>query len=748
MTSSKKLSIPIQLFFIWLMFAWIKAGVPQEKNVRTVRGFVVDEKAHPLAYVNVFIKNSYDGDVSDSTGYFEIRTQITGQQTLIAAMIGYEQSAIAVDLSELNPAPIRIVLREEAIAMPEATITASSFSSGDEKGVTLKRLEIVTTPGAAADIFLAIKTFPGLAHIDEGSGLFVRGGDVSETTTILDQATVVHPYRYESPTGGTFGTITPFLVSGTFFSSGGFSAKYGDALSGVLAMQSLDLPQQAQYNFNLGLASASAGVALPLKNNKFGLRFSGNRSSTNLMFRVNGRYSEFTKHPRGSDANLSLHYHYSKSGHLKFFAFAAENQIGVKVDQPSFDGIFNSDDDNQLFNLQWTELISKKWLVQTSLSLNNFRTSRSLGVLNLQQRDQTYKLRMDSEKEFSPKFQLHFGAERELTSNHFSGQLPAGNVLNPDAEKITIDDQYTAIRTGGYLESQVQLRRGLFARAGVRTDHHNLAKKFTLDPRASFYYQLTEISNLRFSWGRYHQFPQPLFFAPDYGNPNLKAQSAEHFILGYEYQTSDTHLRAELYMKNYRNLVIENELAEFLNRGHGYARGFDLFFKHGQLFQDKLNGWISYSFLHSKRLQTRETPNGLKEEFATSAFGITHNLTVVAKYSVTNRLSTGLTFRYATGRPFTPVVAAEKHPEYDFYLPYEGSVNSERLPDFHRLDSSLSYLYPFKGNNYAVFYLGLSNLLNRQNVLGYDYSFDYSVRQERLTNFSRFLYFGVTVHFQ
>ncbi len=36
----------------------------------------------------------------------------------------------------------------------------------------------------------SLKTFPGVAMVDEGAGLFVRGGDVSETVILLDQGTV------------------------------------------------------------------------------------------------------------------------------------------------------------------------------------------------------------------------------------------------------------------------------------------------------------------------------------------------------------------------------------------------------------------------------------------------------------------------------------------------------------------------------------------------------------------------------
>jgi hypothetical protein len=661
-------------------------------------------------------------------------------------MIGSEQTRQEIEIARGKTGPVTLVLREKAIAMPEATITASSFSSGDEKGVTLNRMDVLTTPGAAADIFLAIKSFPGLAHIDEGSGLFVRGGDVGETVTILDQATVVHPYRYESPTGGTFGTITPFLVSGTFFSSGGFSAKYGNALSGVLAMESLDRPPQSEYSVNVGLAATSARVAVPITD-KLGFRFSGNRSSTALMFRVNGRFSEFTKHPGGTDGNFSLDYDYSKSGRIKLFGFVSETEIGVKVNQPSFDGVFVSDESNQLYNLQWSELLDRSWLVQASFSVNRYRTDRNLGILDLSQGDQTYKLRFDTEKEFGPKFKANVGTEGEVTRNGFAAVFPDGDVLDPGAPSVSIDEHYDAHRTGAYLETEIQLARGFFLKSGLRADHHNLADELVLDPRVSLFYQINAAGNLRASWGIYHQFAEPLLYAPIYGNPDLKSQKAAHYIMGYEKQLRKGQARVEVYYKDYDRLVIENESLEFANSGHGYARGLDLFFKRGILFQDKLNGWVSYSFLQSKRLQARDTRSGQVEELAPSSFDITHNLTLVGKYTIGSHWSAGLSFRYATGRPLTPVVDAERDAQFNFYTPFEGPVNSERLPNYHRLDASLSYYWPFQ-NDFAILYFALSNVLNRKNTLEYDYSVDYAERSPRTTNFSRFVYFGATFTFR
>lgn len=734
----------------------IKSGVPwvliflliiSVYSQTKIEGFVLNKKGQPLSYVNIFLKSSLEGDVSDSTGYFEILTNKTGQQFLIASMIGYERFIKMVELKAKDTLFIKIVLKEKALSMPETIVTASSFTSGDETGVTLSSLDVVTTPGAAADIFRALKTFPGLAQVDEGSGLFVRGGDFSETVILLDQATLVHPYRFESPTGGIFGTIPPFLLKGTFFSTGGFSAKYGNALSGILAMQSLDAPKQRSYNLNFGLAAISAGLALPLKPGKLGIRFSGNKSNTRLMFRVNGQNNDFVKYPSGSDMNININYQYSSTGHLKFFLFAEENQVGIKIPQPSFSGLFSSDDQNQFYNLQWTDLFSGNWLMQASLSFNAYRTRRSLGILDFQQKDQTYKFRLDGEKSFNHNFTLDFGMEREWSRNQFKGQFPASEVLDPNAEALSINDKFEAIRMGGYLEGEVKFPPKVSSKMGLRVDHNNLSAQAVLDPRVSLYYRISDRSMVRASWGVYHQFPTPLHYSPGYGNPQLVAQRAIHYILGYEYNVPHTLARIEIYYKDYDNLVIEDNELNFTNEGYGYARGVDVFFKQGELIKNKLSGWLSYSFLQSRRLQSRNLINQQVKELAPSPFDITHNFTIVGKYSLSSRLTLGLSYRYATGRPITPVIDAQRQPGFDFYLPVEGPVGSERLPSYQRFDSNLSYQLPFQ-KNFMVLYFAVSNLLNRKNVLDYDYSQDYQQRKPRKTNYSRFFYFGIVVNFQ
>lgn len=719
--------------------------ISAQTKYSVVSGRVTVGDGQPMIGVNVFVVGSFHGGVSDADGRFSFKTNRLGAQKIQAKFIGYETAERTIRLAAGDTVFVEFSLKKTLLMLEEAVVTASAFTTGDQKGVTLGSMDVVTTPGAAADVFLAIKTFPGVAMVDEGSGLFVRGGDVTETVTLLDQATVAHPYKYESPTGGVFGTISPFLVKGTFFSSGGFSAKYGNALSGVLAMESEDMPERTEYTLGVGLAAGSAGLNTKLANDKFGLRFSGNRSSTSAMFRLNGRRNDFTTTPKGVDGNLSLIYRYSPSGQIKFFNFGSNSHLGVRVAQPSFDGIFESEENNALHNIQWREIFSG-WLAKTSLSLNRFESQTKFGNLDLDQRDRTAKLRLDLEKELAEKLNLVTGFEIERVSNRFTGETPFYNdVLDENALVYSFDEDYATVRPGAWVESDVQVNRRIFAKLGLRADYHNLAEQTILDPRFSLRYQMTKSRNVRFSWGRYQQFPGAFLFNAESGNPNLRAQRAEHRIVTFEQNFKHGQLRVEAYDKKYDGLALRHSDLNYANIGDGYSRGLDFFLRYGAFLQTPVDGWISYSFLRSERRLVRDEAGDFFYENARSNFDITHNLTVVAKTRIWETLSFGATWRYATGRPVTPIIAAELQQPENFYLPIEGPVNSERLPGFQRLDLNLSYYQSFGYGNAFIFYVALSNALNRKNILAYDYSFDYSTRTPRETNYQRFVYFGFTV---
>jgi|GEM_PF-2735001 len=164
-----------------------------------------------------------------------------------------------------------------------------------------------------------------------------------------------------------------------------------------------------------------------------------------------------------------------------------------------------------------------------------------------------------------------------------------------------------------------------------------------------------------------------------------------------------------------------------------------IFFIH--LLLPRLDGWISYGFVDTKRKWLDY------EEYAPSSYDVTHNLTLIAMYRITDAFRTGVNFKYATGRPFTPVNGSVYREQYDVYEPVYGIKNSERYDNFRRLDLRFMYFRQLFGRYFTVFFFEAINVLNINNLFGYTFSRDYSEREEIQSYFGRrTVVFGVAVN--
>jgi len=255
---------------------------------------------------------------------------------------------------------------------------------------------------------------------------------------------------------------------------------------------------------------------------------------------------------------------------------------------------------------------------------------------------------------------------------------------------------------------------------GLRNEYESVSKTYTVDPRLSLIYSLSVHSNITASWGMFHQYPEPSYYDPYIGNPQLSAMKAVHYIIGYAYQKENKIFRLEGYYKDYTSLLLENTLLNYINEGHGYSTGIDLFAKNSY---GPISGWLSYSWLKARR-KWMDLP-----VLASPYFDITHNLTIVFNANLPKNIAVGFSYRYATGKPYTP--KPEKY-------------HNARVPEYQKLDLSLSYLYKFFENNMTVFYLGISNMLGRINIFDYRYSPDYQRRDAVESSFGRSVYFGVS----
>jgi vitamin B12 transporter len=731
------------LYILILYIGCILSAYSQTPTV--IEGIVTGDNDEPLPYVNVYIAGTFDGSMTTEDGTFSFTTVKTDNMELIVSMVGYEQHTRNISIQHGERIRLTVRLRSKPVQTQTVVISASSFGTEEGKGLVVSPMDILMTPGGAADIFQTLKTLPGLTQVSESAELYVRGGDPTETITLLDGASLYHPYSYESAYGGLFSNINTNIIQGMYFSSGGFSAKYGNILSGVLDMQTRNEPKDPAYNIGVNLAGGGLSAHVPVIRDRFGIRIDGRQSYTTPIMWLNGTRDEFTVTPRSRDIGIHATGRYSDTGRIKMYLNAAQDKQGVHVRRAEYNGEFDGESGNYLINIHHTDALSSRLMTKTSISVNRYIGTWKLGVLDLERIGDVYKMRTDAEYFPLSRYRLLFGGELEQRTFSYTGRIPDEDYnMRPDAPSTVIDVRYGGRRIGGYAELELP---GLFggknlsAVAGMRVDYVNELDLLWIDPRMSLGYMVGESSTLRVSIGIFQQVTDPRLYDPALGNPDLKPMRAVHYIAAYDYTpAANTSYRVELYHKEYDHLPLEHPELHYDNSGYGYARGIDIMAK-GRLLP-RLEGWISYGYVDTKRKWLDY------EEYAPSSYDITHNLTVIATYRLSDAWRTGINFKYATGRPYTPVVGSEYRPVYNIYEPLYGAKNSGRYDDFRRLDARLMYFHQLFGRYSTVFYLEAINVLNINNLFGYTYSSDYSEREVIQSYFGRrTVVLGVSVNF-
>jgi hypothetical protein len=713
------------------------------QNKTLVEGSVMDSENRPLPYATVFIANSGDGTMTAEDGTFSFATKKQGEVTVTTSVVGYKPVSQKITLQLKQKNTINFILEDNAVKLTEAVVTASSYGSDADKGVVITRLDVLTTPGGAADIYQSLKTLPGITQVSESAELYVRGGDPLETITVIDQAVVYHTVTFESGYGGMFSNLNQSVVRSMFFTSGGFSAKYGNALSGVLDIETRNIPGKEYYNVSLSMANASLTVDMPLIEDKLGGYLDVRQSYTRPIFWLNGGSERITSSPVSKSATGALIYSYSQTGKIKLFGSYAADDEGVNVERAEYNGTFNGDSKNTFLNLQNTLLLSDRIVMKNSLSYNRYGNTWILGVLDIDKADHVYNFRNDFEYTLSGSSKLLAGAEYENRKVTYEGRIPVDDYdIRPDAYSKVIDAAFQANRWGVYAEYQMLNPLGLehvTFTGGIRHDEFPGLKQSWTDPRASIGYKLSDKSVFCFGWGVFHQLPDPRLYAPVDGNPDLGPMKASHYIASYELDLGEQNsFRVEIYHKEYKNLPLENDVTNYDNSGHGFADGVDIILK-GNLPFDA-TGWISYGFINTKRLWMDY------DSFTNSDYDITHNLSLVLKYNLTEHWQVGINAKFATGKPYTPVLSSTYDVQKNVYEPNYGATNSARFPNYKRVDLRVTYFGQLFAKYSLVAYMEGLNILNFTNISGYTYSPDYSSRKEILSYFGyRMIVVGCSV---
>ena len=653
-----------------------------------ISGRVIDSKNLPILGANIYLEGTYDGATSDEDGNFSFTTEEKGSQVLIISLMSFETKNIPGEVSSFNN--LQIKLKEDMEALDAVVITAGTFEANDNSKVSvLKPLDVVTTASAVGDFVGALQTLPGTSTVAEDGRLFVRGGDANETQIFIDGIRVFTPFTPTPNNVPTRGRYSPFLFDGITFSTGGYSAEYGNALSSVLLLNTVDEPDQEKTD--ISIMSVGAGLGHTEKWDKTSL--SVNASYINLApyIALFPERNDWNK-PFESGAGEAVFRQKFDSGMLKFYtAFDTSNFDLVQDDINNPDGINIALNNRNFYaNTSYQGVLGKGWSLASGLSYTIGRTEVGVEGNDIKDDQNSAHIKLKLKKRFNSRFKLSFGAE------HFSTDFDE----RFSSEDISTSYGFNNQNTGLFAESDFIFSKQLALKVGLRADNYKLSNLFKLAPRASLAYKTSEHGQLSVAYGDFYQNATAdiLKFAN-----NISPENASHYIMNYQYVNDGRLFRAEIYRKDYDNLAKFNSSmpmfdSEFNNNGSAYAQGLDIFWRDNKSIEN-MDYWVSYSYLDTER-DYRNFPTAAQPNFAN-----THNFSVVGKYWVDDwKSQLGIAYTFASGRPYN-------NPNTNQFL-------GERTKSFNSLSLNWAYLV----SPQKILYLSINNVLGFQNVTGYQYS--------------------------
>lgn len=665
---------------------------------RQIAGTVSDTKGQPIALVNVYPAESFDGAATDSLGRFRFMTKSCFPIRLVASHVNYKSDTLLIRNGDATD-DIRIRLREtDDYKLSEVVVSVSSFGVGGKQSKTvLNPMDVYTNPAGNGDLSMALRQTPGLQDVGDREGFFVRGGASWETAVTIEGVRVKRFFgknRFDSPARSRFETG---MFSGLSLSTGGYGATEGGALSGLLQLQ---LAGQSPSSVGIGLSPLflSGGVGYLSPSRRFYIEQNASISDaayvrlllkpkyklpgTNQSYVYNAR-TIWNLTPHDEVKGLFLFVRDLSSAALRmpdpantYSLYAGQNTYGFGMAVWRHD--FSEGRTTSTLSVGYSEDHNK--LRQRPDERQTIKT-----MVRTVERDASLRLRFDSRIRT---WRLSYGSDYAYSE--------AGSQLIAD-ESIALPSLREHL-VAAYAEALFPVSSRISATAGLRAEYSDLTKSAVLLPRLSASYKVSPTSRLTLDAGKY---AAPGDYYLSHGIVPKRREQSQQYNLTYEWRPSHSHvLRFQLFDKEYSRLTTLTAEGVADNDGKGYARGADFFWKATGLIKS-FEHWFSYSYTDARR-QYLLSPAEERPDFVAR-----HTLSSVLKYwcaPISSLFNLSMTYR--TGMTYhNPNVQSASY--FNASIPANFSM-------------SVSYNYPFRYKKVnGVLVLSAHNLFNSDPTYGY-----------------------------
>ena len=756
----------------------------RKNSKASIHGRILDgTNKNPLFGASIHIDKLNLGTSSDKNGKFILQAPV-GEYAIRISFVGYDDNIQNIKLVgngvlDINMLEKSIHLGEVIVSSerPESNVTGTQMSIVKLDVKAIKELPLSM---GGTDIIKSITLMPGIQTIGEfGTGFNVRGGGADQNLILLEDV----PIFNSAHLFGLTSVVNSNGISSVTLIKAGISAKYGERASSVMDVRfgANDL-NKTTVKGGIGLIDSRLYLETPLFNKKVSLVLSGRRSYSNWLLHSLPDLDLKNSSASFYDANVLLTYSINSNNKISLFTYVSNDKFG-----------FSKDADYQYSNLlgsfRWKHTISNNLYFNLVAGLSDYH-------YNLVESDtarpwEAYKIKSslfyrNLKCNFSwfpgEKHSIDFGINAALYTINPGELIPLNTVtiINP----LLIHSE-KAIEYAFYLTDNFSLSPKLSLDFGVRyslysylgpnktyvyqlnapktpesiidsTLYGNIKPIFNysgLEPRLSLRYTISDFGSVKLSYNRIHQYvnlvSNTAVMTPSdvwkLSSPNLKPLICDHFAVGYfqNFRKNSIETSIEFYYKrisnaiDYKNgakILLNPYLETDLLNVNGKNAGIELYIKKNT---GKLTGWVSYTYSRSwqKTNGIYDSEKINNNQYFPSDYDRPNNLVINVNYHVSRRWRFGGTFTYSTGRPST--LPEYKFNYQDFQLIYYSDRNKYRLPDYHRLDvsitldESLRIKKKWKGS----WTLSIVNLYSRENA----YSVFYK-KEEHMVSYEYRLY--------
>lgn len=600
----------------------------------------------------------------------------------------------------------------------DITITANRLNQRSAVSeIVLDKQTIKTNHGLLEDPLRVVSTMPGVARggdLFSPSQIYVRGGAPEENLFLNNNSKIYFPYYF----GGQKSVFNSDVIENVELLTGGFPAKYGNALSSVLNVTTRDGRRDGFGGlFTFGFYNSSLLAEGPAGKNASFL-VAARRTYLDLVM---DETAEFPV-PEFGDITYKLTFFADGKNKIMFSGLSGYEKLDFLAPhpEPGLPDRIKTGGNSHNQSLQWQhagdKLFSKLSLVNTIQS-TGATVSRNI---DLDIDGTETGLREDAEYRLSDKIRLQAGFEGYYNSIDFNSTLPL-DPRNADPTDTTVPLTKIVINEdgifgGAWLSARLALTQSFGLNAGLRYDMTDNDIPATLAPRLSVYYALGGATELRVAYTHNYQFPA----SEAASSANITAPLCIHYIAGVQHKFTGRLMGwIEAYHKEYSRLVTYDTALKYGNNGSGYAQGIEMFLRKES---GQFTGWVSYAYSVAKR------KSNLDEAEYYFDFDQRHIANLSLQYKIRRPakqwyipalLNTQV--RAESGKPYTPVLSAVQTPAG--WQQVKGEINSLRDPYYLNVNFRIEWHIAMKKRVNIVSFFDIWNMLNRKNLLGRTYQY-------------------------